>query len=96
MRVGPTDTSYGSSSDYGRELTDIPPANYAYSKPVFLGAPPKDYVCLAPLQEQTTRQFCPDTTVVQFDADHWLPSAKPKELNEALEAWLKEKENTSA
>lgn len=40
--------------------------------------------------EQTTRQFCANTTVAKFDTTHWVAAEAPKGVNEALEKWIQE------
>lgn len=47
-------------------------------------------MCVAAANEAQTRQFCPNLTVEHFDATHWVAAEAPKEVNEALEKWIRE------
>ncbi|TEB37997.1 alpha/beta-hydrolase [Coprinellus micaceus] len=66
----------------------VPLENYEIKKPVFFGGAREDYVVVYWAQEASTRQFCPNLTVVNFDENHWVPSQAPKEVNQALEKWI--------
>ncbi|KAJ2934991.1 hypothetical protein H1R20_g2113, partial [Candolleomyces eurysporus] len=73
------------------ELEDakkIPLANYKIHKPVFLGCALKDEICLPAFQKPITAQFCPQTTVHDFDTGHWVLNGAADEVNEALDKWI--------
>jgi hypothetical protein len=63
--------------------------NYEIKKPVFFGGAREDYIAVYWAQEAQTRQFSPNITVVNFNANHWVTSQAAKEVNKALEKWIK-------
>ncbi|KAJ8702424.1 hypothetical protein PTI98_001137 [Pleurotus ostreatus] len=75
----------GSSSDDDK---GVPVRSPAISKPVFLAAANRDVVAIAKLQIHGTTQACPNLTVREFDAGHWLHLEKKDEVNHELGAWL--------
>jgi pimeloyl-ACP methyl ester carboxylesterase len=78
------------------KTTEIPFANYKINKPVFLGCTLKDEICLPALQKPITAQFCPQTTVHEFNTGHWVLNDVPDEVNEALDKWITESISGSA
>ncbi len=70
-------------------VTEIPKAKYVVTKPAFFGAALKDAVCVAAFGKQVHAQWCPDTTVVDFDTGHWVQNALPDKVNEELLKWIK-------
>ena len=71
-------------------VAGVPLENYEIKKPVFFGGAREDYIAVYWAQEALTRQFCPNVTVVNFNANHWVASQAPKEVNRALEKWINE------
>ncbi len=59
------------------------------TKPTFFGAALKDAVSVAALGKQVHAQWCPNTTIVDFDTGHWVQNALPDKVNEELLKWIK-------
>lgn len=51
----------------------------------------RNLACQPVLYTSSMPQFCPDLTVEEFDASHWLMWEKPDEINAALERFLESK-----
>ncbi|KAL4266601.1 AB hydrolase superfamily protein [Pleurotus pulmonarius] len=75
----------GSSSDDDKGVAIRSPA---ISKPVFLATANRDAIGIAKLQIHGTTQACPNLTIREFDAGHWLHLEKKDEVNQELGAWL--------
>lgn len=61
---------------------------YIIQKPVFYAGCKKDPICLSAPVVATIGQTCPNHTVQEFDADHWLPISSPDEFNVKLLVWI--------
>ncbi|RXW14559.1 hypothetical protein EST38_g11299 [Candolleomyces aberdarensis] len=66
----------------------IPLENYTIKKPVFIGCTKKDVICVPAFQKAVAAQFCPQVTIEEFDAGHWVLTDVPEEVNSALDKWI--------
>ena len=58
------------------------------TKPVFFGACLRDAACVAADNIATVQTFCPNATVKEFDAAHWVVQECGEEVNVELKKWL--------
>lgn len=71
------------------DSSEIPESEYLCKKPVFFGACTHDYICVAAGTKTLTQHLCPNSTIVEFDSDHWVQLAVPDKLNAELLKWIK-------
>jgi pimeloyl-ACP methyl ester carboxylesterase len=75
----------------GQEKDDdaqIAASRHRITVPSFFGAAMKDYICLDAWGKAGFAKDGENTTVKEYDSDHWVQLAKPAELNADLGAWL--------
>ncbi len=59
------------------------------TKPTVFGAALEDAVGIAAFGKQVHAQWCPNTTIADFDTGHWVQNALPVKVNEELLKWIK-------
>lgn len=55
---------------------------------MFFGATLKDYISLPELIKKGLRAFCKNTTVKDYDADHWVVHSDAELVNKDLQEWI--------
>lgn len=69
-------------------VSGIPNERIPLPLPVFYAGGKKDCVNPPVLALRTLMQLCPDLTVKEVDAGHWLQLEAPDVVNEALKEWI--------
>ncbi|KAJ7599255.1 Alpha/Beta hydrolase protein [Mycena floridula] len=67
----------------------VPKENYKIIQPVFFAACLQDYIAIPKVQSLSITALCPNSTVKEYDTDHWVQLAAPEEVNRDLLAWMK-------
>ncbi|KAF9022961.1 alpha/beta-hydrolase [Hymenopellis radicata] len=57
-------------------------------KPTFLGTAEQDRICLAPMQVEIMKKFCPNHVIRRYDAGHWMPIECQDQVNTDLLEWI--------
>ncbi|KDR85324.1 hypothetical protein GALMADRAFT_84005 [Galerina marginata CBS 339.88] len=66
----------------------IPQDKYVVNLPVFFGAAKNDAIALPVLGKGSVQKFCPNNTIVEYDAGHWLIWEAKDKLNDDLANWI--------
>jgi soluble epoxide hydrolase/lipid-phosphate phosphatase len=48
----------------------------------------KDYVCLVASGKEPMATYCKNSTIKEYNSDHWVMLGKAKELNKDLQEWI--------
>jgi hypothetical protein len=68
----------------------VKPENVTITKPVFFGASKLDLVAPITFQLPPMKPLCPNLTVKEYLARHYIKDEAADELNGDLENWIKE------
>ncbi|PPQ67073.1 hypothetical protein CVT25_005674 [Psilocybe cyanescens] len=77
------------------DAKSIPVEKYHIASPVFLAAAKRDPVAVAALAVASTQKFCPNATIKEYDACHWLLWEAKDQVNTDLEEWIGKLSSTS-
>ena len=67
---------------------EVPQSAYRLTKPVFFAACLRDPACVAADNTSLVQALCPNATVKEFDAGHWVVQECGDEVNKELKKWL--------
>ena len=71
-----------------REGTEIPLDRYSVKQPVFFAAARHDYISRSVLGIAMTHYNCPEASIREFNAGHWLMISHPTEVNASIFNWI--------
>ncbi|CCL99351.1 uncharacterized protein FIBRA_01369 [Fibroporia radiculosa] len=66
----------------------IPEANHVIQQPVLYIGGKMDYVCVPAIGYPTLNKYCPNRTLKEYDAGHWLQFEVADQVNNEILAWI--------
>uniref|UniRef100_A0A0W0FKQ5 AB hydrolase-1 domain-containing protein n=1 Tax=Moniliophthora roreri TaxID=221103 RepID=A0A0W0FKQ5_MONRR len=66
----------------------IPASRYSTDKPALFIAAAEDYIAIPSMAIPTTKEYCSNVVIKEFQANHWVHLQRPDEVNKELGVWL--------